>query len=35
MNGHNALVLYYTKLERLAIGKNSSLSGQFIKYEEN
>jgi hypothetical protein len=35
INMPNKLVLYYTKLERLAMYKHSSLSGPFISNEEN
>jgi hypothetical protein len=30
-----AIVLYYTKLEKLASDKHSSLLGQFICFKEN
>jgi hypothetical protein len=32
---HKARVLHYTRLERLDMGKQYSLMGQFISYDKN
>ncbi len=35
MNRHNKVALHYTRLERLASDKHSSLLGPLVSYKEN